>query len=197
MLPNRSDYKNKKEYKWARKQAQIEELQNGTGIASARGWVSFLTFFALGLAFKELGFGVPGTLLALGAAIIVFRLVPPAPIIQEQIEREKREEVARGPKWKNGTMVKDASGRKGTVKMAVVNRPSFYHVQFDDGTMEQIEQVRKVDESVQAVPVAVPAVSPPDALSSPSAELQRLADLHRDGSLTAEEFEAAKAKVLG
>ena len=77
--------------------------------------------------------------------------------------------------------------------MAVANRPGFYHVKFDDGRTEQIEQVRKVEESVQAPPAA----SPPDALSSTSAELQQLADLHREGSLTAEEFEAAKAKVLG
>lgn len=53
MLPNRADYKNKKDYKWARKQAQREELANGTGIASARGWASFVTFFALGLGSRN------------------------------------------------------------------------------------------------------------------------------------------------
>jgi len=178
---------------WARKRAQREEIETGTGIASARGWASFLTFFALGVAFQALGFKGWGTALAFIAAVFVYRAVSPAPIIQEQRDAKKREDEAHGPKWKNGTRVKDATGRKGTVKMAVANRPYFYHVKFDDGTMEQIEQVRNLEESVQAPPAA----SPPDALSSVSAELQQLADLHRDGSLTAEEFEAAKAKVLG
>jgi hypothetical protein len=198
MLPNRSDYKNKKDYKWARKRAQREEIETGTGIASARGWASFLTFFALGVGFQALGFQGWGTALAFIVAVFVYRAVSPAPIIREQIDAKKREDKAHGPKWKNGTRIKDASGRKGTVKTAVANRPYSYHVKFDDGTMEQIEQVRKLEESKQEESVQAPRAAPPsDARPSTSAELQRLADLHREGSLTAEEFEAAKAKVLG
>ena len=209
MLPNRADYKNKKDYKWARKQAQREEIATGTGIASARGWASFLTFFALGLGFKELGFEAFGTILALGAAIVVFRLVPPAPIIQEQIAAKKREELARGPKWKKGTKVVTASGRKGTVKMAVANRPNYFHVKFDDGTTEQIEQkgheeiekqrTRLKEKEEAEVPSAVPLApeTTPQAVSaSITAELQRLTELHQGGSLTAEEFASAKAKIL-
>jgi preprotein translocase subunit YajC len=195
MLPNRSDYKNKKDYKWARKQAQREELSNGTGIASVRGWVSFLTFFALGLGFQALGFEGWGTALALIVAIAVFFKVPPAPIIQEQIDAKKREEQARGPKWKKGTKVTTTSGRKGTVTAVVGNRPGYFHVKFDDGTMEQIRQVSKqqLEEETQNVPIAMPRAP----LTSATAELQRLTDLHQEGSLTAEEFQAAKAKVLG
>jgi preprotein translocase subunit YajC len=194
MLPNRSDYKNKKDYKWARKQAQREEVRNGTGIASARGWASFLTFFALGLGFQALGFEGWGTALALIVAIFVFYKVPPAPIIQEQQEAKKREEQARGPKWKKGTKVNTASGKKGTVQMAVANRPGYFHVKFDDGTMSQIKQVSKqqLEQEKPSPPVATPPVSP----ASTTAELQRLADLHQEGSLTADEFQAAKAKVL-
>jgi preprotein translocase subunit YajC len=200
MLPNRSDYKNKKDYKWARKQAQREEIATGTGIASARGWASFLTFFALGLGFKELGFEVYGTIIALGAAIVVFRLVPPAPIIQEQIAAKKREEQARGPKWKKGTKVTTASGKKGVVQMPVGNRPGYFHVKFDDGTMSQIKQVSKqqLNEENQAVAATPPQATPPPQgiPTSVTAELQRLSDLHQAGSLSADEFETAKAKVL-
>jgi preprotein translocase subunit YajC len=192
MLPNRSDYKNKKDYKWARKQAQREEIRDGTGIASARGWASFLTFFALGLGFQALGFEGWGTALALIVAIAVFFKVPPAPIIQEQIDAKKREEQARGPKWKKGTKVTTASGQKGTVKMEVANRPGYFHVKFEDGTTSQIRQVSKqqLEEDKRAAPTT------PHAAITSTAELQRLADLHQEGSLTADEFQAAKAKVL-
>jgi preprotein translocase subunit YajC len=194
MLPNRSDYKNKKDYKWARKQAQREEIRDGTGIASARGWASFLTFFALGLGFQALGFEGWGTALALVVAVVVFRRVPPAPIIQEQIDANKREEQERGPKWKKGTKVTTALGLAGTVKKEVADRPGYFHVGFDDGTMSQIRQVSKqhLEDEKQSAPVATPQAP----LTSTTAELQRLADLHQEGSLTAEEFQAAKAKVL-
>lgn len=88
----------------------------------------------------------------------------------------------------------------------MANRPGYFHVQFDDGTISQIKQVSKakLDEEKQAPSAPEPAAPPtaPQAIptqpapSSMSAELQRLSDLHRAGSLTAEEFEAAKAKVL-
>lgn len=200
MLPNRADYKNKKDYKWARKQAQREEIATGTGIASARGWASFLTFFGVAEAGVQLGLGAASTVLGLIAGIVVFRLVPPAPMIKEQNEAKKREEQERGgPPWKNGTKVNTASGKQGVVKKPVANRPGYFHVQFDDGTMSQIRQVSKakLDEEKQAPPAPEPAAVPTQpAPSSMSAELQRLTDLHRTGSLTAEEFEAAKAKVL-
>lgn len=139
----------------------------------------------------------------------MFRLVPPAPIIQEQIEVKKRDEQARGPKWKKGTSVVTASGRKGTVKMAVANRPNYFHVKFDDGLTEQIEQAgheeieqqrtRLKEEEEAGTPSAsppAPATTPQAVSTSITAELQRLIDLHQAGSLTAEEFETAKAKVL-
>src|SRR5271170_2328287 len=185
MLPNRSDYKNKKDYKWARKQSQREEIVNGTGIASARGWASFLTFFALGLGFKALGFEGWGTALALLVAIFVFYKVPPAPIIQEQLDAKKREEQVRGPKWQKGTRVTTASGKKGVVKMPVGNRPGYFHVKFDDGTMSQIEQVGKqqLEEKKQATAATPPpSLGPPQAVpTSVPAELQRLTDLHQAG----------------
>jgi preprotein translocase subunit YajC len=208
MLPNRADYKNKKDYKWARKQAQREELSNGTGIASARGWASFVTFFALGLGFQALGFEGWGTALALIVAIFVFSKVPPAPIIQEQRDAKKREEQARGPKWKKGTRVVTASGRKGTVKMAVANRPNYFHVKFDDGLTEQMKQsghdeIEKQRARLKEEEAGAPAVAPQEPEATPQvvstsipAELQRLTDLHQAGSLTADEFETAKAKVL-
>ena len=136
----------------------------------------------------------------------MFRLVPPAPIIRRTNQARKREEQERGgPPWKNGTKVNTASGKKGVVKKPVANRPGYFHVQFDDGTLSQIRQVSKAKlaEDKQAPPAPGPATAPttPQAIptqppSSISAELQRLTDLHRAGSLSAEEFEAAKAKVL-
>ena len=99
MLPNRADYKNKKDYKWARKQAQRGRDCYRHRHCVGSGLGSFLTFFALGLGFKELGFEAFGTIIALGVAIVVFRLVPPAPIIRrnESSQEARRTRTRRPP----------------------------------------------------------------------------------------------------
>jgi Short C-terminal domain len=56
------------------------------------------------------------------------------------------------------------------------------------------------DEDTQYAQAPPPPAAPAPAQASPSIdydELQRLGQLHTDGTLTDEEFAAAKAKILG
>lgn len=64
------------------------------------------------------------------------------------------------------------------------------------------KQEQKSDAKAQEQAAAQEAAAPPPAAPAPTsddsvAQLQKLADLHKQGILTDEEFTAAKAKTLG
>jgi membrane protease subunit (stomatin/prohibitin family) len=58
---------------------------------------------------------------------------------------------------------------------------------------------RQMSQAQAAAPAPAPAAAAPaaPAADDSSAKLQELANLHAQGVLTAEEFAAAKAKILG
>jgi hypothetical protein len=60
---------------------------------------------------------------------------------------------------------------------------------------EHARQVQEAYDSTQRVPAYVPEAAPTDLV--PVAQLKDLAELHRSGALSEEEFASAKAKVLG
>ncbi len=60
----------------------------------------------------------------------------------------------------------------------------------------EVEQAR-TEGAAQAQAAAAPAAAPAAAQKDITAELQKLADLHKQGVLTDEEFAAMKKKLLG
>jgi hypothetical protein len=67
---------------------------------------------------------------------------------------------------------------------------------------QQERAQRRSEEQQPVEPAAPPAPAPPAAPAAPAADdltgqLQRLGDLHAAGTLTDDEFTAAKARLLG
>jgi hypothetical protein len=73
-----------------------------------------------------------------------------------------------------------------------------YHAGKKHAEQEQYnEQAQQAYDATQAPPAPAPAPAPAAPSADPTAELERLAQLHTQGVLSDEEFAAAKAKVLG
>lgn len=66
-------------------------------------------------------------------------------------------------------------------------------------TQRQQERARRryEQEELQQQPAPAAPAAPPPAADDLTAQLQRLGDLHAAGTLTDEEFAAAKARLLG
>jgi hypothetical protein len=82
-------------------------------------------------------------------------------------------------------------------RRAIVGGAAAAGIAYHAGKNRGQDQAAAEYEDEAPPPYAPPAPSPPVADSSPSDELERLAELHKQGILTDEEFAQAKAKVLG
>jgi hypothetical protein len=213
MSPRRADYKTRKEYRWAKKVEQRGHIANAPSIPGGV-IVSCVVGTIVGVVVGAgVGSGavavVVGLLVAIGFYLKWGAKTSEVWNTKEIAERQRAEREGREPpprardQWKPGQRVADASGRKGTVKAAVEGRPNYYDVAFDDGTVSTIKKVsaqelkaerQKQDEGVQP-PNQRQATS--SERPSTAEELERLARLRKEGALTVEQFEAAKAKVLG
>ena len=94
--------------------------------------------------------------------------------------------------------------RRPLMRAAVVGGGAYMagkHVanrQADQAGMEADQDARISDLEQQQAPAPAPAPAPAAAASSPMIDqLNQLAELHKQGVLTDEEFAAAKAKVFG
>ena len=68
------------------------------------------------------------------------------------------------------------------------------------GRVQRNQQQKYAAQDAAAAQAAAPAAAPAAAAASdedPMAQVQKLAELHKQGILTDEEFAAAKAKALG
>jgi hypothetical protein len=66
------------------------------------------------------------------------------------------------------------------------------------GRVQRNQQQKFAAQDAAAAQAAAPAAAAPaDSDADPMAQVQKLAELHKQGILTDEEFSAAKAKALG
>ncbi|MHA6523568.1 SHOCT domain-containing protein [Tessaracoccus sp. G1721] len=81
-----------------------------------------------------------------------------------------------------------------------VARAQAQQAALDDAAARAVAAQQAVAAPVVAAPAAAPAAAPvvaPAEPADPLAQLERLAALHEKGLLSAEEFTAAKARLLG
>ncbi len=65
------------------------------------------------------------------------------------------------------------------------------------GRVQRNQQQKYAAQDAAAAQAAAPAAAPAASDEDPMAQVQKLAELHKQGILTDEEFAAAKAKALG
>ncbi len=65
------------------------------------------------------------------------------------------------------------------------------------GRVQRNQQQKFAAQHAAAAQAAAPAAAPAASDEDPMAQVQKLAELHKQGVLTDEEFAAAKAKALG
>ncbi len=65
------------------------------------------------------------------------------------------------------------------------------------GRVQRNQQQKYAAQDAAAAQSAAPAAAPAASDEDPMAQVQKLAELHKQGILTDEEFAAAKAKALG
>ncbi len=65
------------------------------------------------------------------------------------------------------------------------------------GRVQRNQQQKFAAQDAAAAQAAAPAAAPAASDEDPMAQVQKLAELHKQGILTDEEFAAAKAKALG
>ena len=65
------------------------------------------------------------------------------------------------------------------------------------GRVQRNQQQKYAAQDAAAAQAAAPVAAPAASDEDPMAQVQKLAELHKQGILTDEEFAAAKAKALG